>query len=180
MKEAFQVKLRELKEKAEKFGPSIEEEESEAASAATFTEGPFTDGPFTDESEELPSTPDVITDQLEPTEMLSTPTTEALPTDYPDEDWNQEVVNDEQQTGDDEVLSGGVNEEDDDGDEEGEDEEDGPVSEEESSRVNILSRLMSERRKQRLKHWLKRGKAMKGQFKNVMKNWFNKRREEEN
>ena len=185
MKEAFQVKMRELKEKAEKLGPHIEEEESEEP---TFTEGPFTDGPFTDEitadPEELPSTPDVITDQLEPTDMLSTPTTGVLPTEYPDEEWNQEVVNDEQQTGEeseeeegeDEVLSGGVKEEDDE-EEEG-DEEEGPVSEEESSRVNILSRLMSERRKQRMKHWLKRGKAMKSNLKNVMKNWFNKRRDE--
>ena len=162
------MKLRELKEKAEEF-----------------TEGPFTDGPFTDEftpttsistdPEELSSTPDVFTDQ--PTEMLST--TEVLPTEYPGEEWEEgEVLNDEQQTGEEseeeegedevspeESLNGGV------GEEEG-DEEEGPVSQEESSRINILSRLMSERRKQRMKHWLKRGKAMK----NTFKNWFNKKR----
>ena len=204
MKEAFQVKLRELKEKAEELGPGTEEElsaeESEEASEATFTDELITDGPFTDEfaptisittePEELPSTPDVTTDQLEPTEMLSTPTTEVLPTEYPDEEWNQEVVNDEAQTGEeseeeegeDEVpVAGAVEEEDDDDEEEEEgDEEEAPVSEEESSRINILSRLMSERRNQKMKHWMKRGKAMKSKLKSVMKNWFNKRRGDKN
>ena len=173
MKEAFQVKLRELKEKAE-LGPSTEEElseeESEVAPEETFTDGPFTDGPFTDEFE-LPSTSDAITDQLKPTEMLSTPTTEEPPTEYIDGDWNQEVVNDEQQTGEeseeedgeDEVIPEGPIEE-----------EEAAASEEESSQINVFSRMMSERKR----HMLKRGKAMKSKLKNALKKWFNKRRED--
>ena len=169
------MKLRELKEKAETLGPATEEseEESEEASEATFTEEPFIDefAPTT-EPEDLPSTSDVITDDFEPTEM-----TTVMPTEYPDEEWNQEVVNDEAETGeeseeeegDDEVLMAAKDQ---DEDEEG-DEEEGPVSEEESSHNT------SERRKQRMKHWMKRGKAMKSQVKNVMKNWFNKRREDD-
>ena len=177
MKEAFQVKLRELKEKAETLGPATEEseEESEEASEATFTEGPFINefAPTT-EPEDLPSTSDVITDDFELTEM-----TTVMPTEYPDEEWNQEVVNDEAETGEESEEEEGDDEvpmaaKDQDEDEEG-DEEEGPVSEEESSRTNILSRLMSERRKQRVKHWMKRGKAVK----NMMKNWFNKRREDD-
>lgn len=208
MKESFKVKLRELKEE-EELGPGTEEE---VANEETFTDGPFTDGPFTDEPaptitittipEEIPNTSEVITDQFEPTEMLSTPGTEVLPTEYPDEDldgneeWSEEVVNDEQQASEeseedsqeeeddeDEVLpeepiAGGFEEED-------EDEDEGPVSEEhqvqeKSSKINILSRLMSERRNQKMKQWLKRGKAMKNEFKKGWKNWLKRHRGDEN
>lgn len=208
MKESFKVKLRELKEE-EELGPGTEEE---VASEETFTDGPFTDGPFTDEPaptitittipEEIPNTSEVITDQFEPTEMLSTPGTEVLPTEYPDEDldgneeWSEEVVNDEQQASEeseedsqeeeddeDEVLpeepiAGGFEEED-------EDEDEGPVSEEhqvqeKSSKINILSRLMSERRNQKMKQWLKRGKAMKNELKKGWKNWLKRHRGDEN
>lgn len=170
MKEAFEVKLREFKEKAE-LGPGAEEElseeESKIESEETVTEEPFTDefGPtmsITTEPEELPITSDVITDFFEPTEMESTPTTEYI---------GQEVLNDEQETGEeseekegeDEVLP----EEPMEGEMGKENEEEVPVSKE-SSKINVLSRIMSSERK---RHWSKRGKAIK----NRLKKWFQKR-----
>lgn len=151
MKEAFEVKLRELKGKAE-LGPGVEEELSEEES----TEGPTMS--ITTEPEELPITSDVITDYFEPTEMEATPTTEYIV---------QEVLNDEQETGEeseekeseDEVLpeepmEGGIGKE---------NEEEVPVS-----KINVLSRIMSSERK---RHWSKRGKAIK----NKLKKWFQKR-----
>lgn len=162
MKEAFEVKLREFKEKAE-LGPGAEEELSEEESKieSEETEEPFTDEfaptmSITTEPEELPITSDVFTDYFEPTEMESTPTTEYI-----------EVLNDEQETGEEweekgsedevfpeEPMEGGIGKE---------NEEEVPVP-----KINVLSRIMSSERK---RHWSKRGKAIK----NKLKKWFQKR-----
>ncbi|XP_078355642.1 uncharacterized protein LOC144640345 [Oculina patagonica] len=70
---------------------------------------------------------------------------------------------------------------DDDDEQEEEDDDDEGAMEETQTQENtspmkeVLSNMMSERRNRKMKQWMKRGQAMKTNFKKAWKNWFKKR-----